>query len=53
MDDDRRLTEELAEAGRDAVARGLTLASGGNLSARAAGRGYLRRDWDGYLPRPP
>jgi L-fuculose-phosphate aldolase len=34
MDDYRDLIEELAEAGRDSVARGLVLASGGNLSAR-------------------
>ena len=32
--DYRDLIEELAEAGRDAVGRGLVLASGGNLSAR-------------------
>ena len=34
MDEYRDLIEELAEAGRDAVGRGLVSASGGNLSAR-------------------
>jgi L-fuculose-phosphate aldolase len=37
MDDYGDLIEELAEAGRDAVSRGLVLASGGNLSARHPG----------------
>ncbi len=37
MEEYRELIEQLAEAGRDAVARGLTLASGGNLSARMPG----------------
>jgi L-fuculose-phosphate aldolase len=36
-DDYRDLIGELAEAGRDAVRRGLALASGGNLSARRPG----------------
>jgi L-fuculose-phosphate aldolase len=34
MDENRDLIEELSEAGRDAVGRGLVSASGGNLSAR-------------------
>jgi L-fuculose-phosphate aldolase len=34
LDDYKDLIEELAEAGRDSVERGLVLASGGNLSAR-------------------
>jgi L-fuculose-phosphate aldolase len=34
MDEYRDLIEELSEAGRDAVGRGLVSASGGNLSAR-------------------
>jgi L-fuculose-phosphate aldolase len=37
VDEYQDLIEELAGAGRDAVARGLTLASGGNLSARRPG----------------
>jgi L-fuculose-phosphate aldolase len=36
-DDYQDLIQELAEAGRDAVGRGLVLASGGNLSARRPG----------------
>ena len=36
-DDYRNLIDELADAGRDAVGRGLVLASGGNLSARRPG----------------
>ncbi len=34
MDEYRDLIEELAEAGRDAVGRGLVSASGGNLSSQ-------------------
>ena len=36
-DDYRDLIDQLAEAGRDAVGRGLVLGSGGNLSARRPG----------------
>lgn len=37
-DETHRLTAELAAAGTDAVARGLVVASGGNLSARLPGQ---------------
>ena len=46
------LIEELAEAGRDAVARGLTLASGGNLSARHPdGESFVVTGTGTYLDR--
>lgn len=52
MDDYRDLLEELAEAGRDAVGRGLVLASGGNLSARHPGSGTFAVTGTGtYLDR--